>query len=485
MSNSQIYDVIIVGGGVAGLNTALNLRKDLRVLLLSKRNLELCNTSLAQGGIAGVTDLLHDSYDLHINDTMVAGGYKNNINAVKILVRSAADDIHTLMENGVEFDRNADGKIDMTLEGGHSRRRILHRRDYTGKEIEDKLILAVRARPNVTILENAAMWDIQKLAGGFSLDVLIGEEHCYFNAFCCVFATGGIGKVYRYSTNSAIATGDGIAQASRLGAKIQHLNWIQFHPTAFAGGTGERFLISESVRGEGAYLLNCHYQRFMHRYDNRLELAPRDVVSRAIMMEERLTGSDRFYLDITHEDGDFVKKRFPMIYENVLSQGYDMTKEPIPIYPCQHYLMGGIDVDTEARTTIDGLYAVGECSHTGVHGKNRLASNSLLEAVVFSHRAANDINRRLEVPPSPFEPYEFPVSSAEEKISPEVMEEIRDIMQYSYFVLPDPVRQREGYQRICALRERLAAHEYKADLTMLETRSLAEVAWIVLKEDIV
>jgi L-aspartate oxidase len=283
-----------------------------------------------------------------------------------------------------------------TLEAGHSRHRIVHHKDSTGKAIVDGLLDVVKTLPNITICDNALVYSIKKVLNGFYISILKNEKSYYYGCNYCLLATGGIGRVYKYTTNSAISTGDGIAFAYMLGAKISHLSRVQFHPTAFAAVNGrERFLISEAVRGEGAILLNCNGERFAFDYDSRGELAPRDVVSNAIMLESKKTNSEKFYLDITHKPADFIKQRFPMIYARCLEEGVDITKDRIPVFPCQHYLMGGINVDLDAKTSVDGLYAAGECAHTGVHGANRLASNSLLEALVFGRAAAQDIVRRL------------------------------------------------------------------------------------------
>ena len=297
-------------------------------------------------------------------------------------------------------------------------------------------------------------------------------------------ASGGIGRVYQYTTNSAIATGDGITLAYMLGARIKNLSLIQFHPTAFAAENDrERFLISEAVRGEGAVLLNCDGERFAEKYDKRGELAPRDVVSNAIMLESRAKGNEKFYLDITHKDAEFVKNRFPMIYEKCLEENIDITKQWIPVFPCQHYLMGGIDVDLYARTTVDRLYAAGECSHTGVHGANRLASNSLLEALVFSRRAANDITRRLnENKDEPFG--EFPESEnlAGKEMPHGFRTEIRKIMQDCHFVIPKPEAVPDGLKRSKEILDNINNGGYTINQDFVEARSLATVACIVLQE---
>ena len=478
------YDVIIAGGGIAGLYAALNLSKDIKVLLITKRELTLSNSSLAQGGIAAVYDTEHDSVQKHINDTLVAGGFRNDLKAVEILANEGPSDVKRLMELGVDFDRAKDGDIHLTLEGGHTRPRILHHKDCTGKEIVDKLILNVKQLENVTIMENTIMCEAAKTGSTFHLDLLTKDgEHKTVHSKFLIFATGGIGRVYEYTTNSAIATGDGITLAYRLGAKIKNLHYIQFHPTAFANKkTRESFLISESVRGEGAYLLNCNHERFMQNYDERLELAPRDVVSRSIIEEAKRTGSNNFYLDITYKDPEFVKNRFPMIYQNLLEQGFDMTKDYIPVFPCQHYLMGGIQVNLNSKTNIDGLYACGECSHTGVHGANRLASNSLLEAVVFSRRAANEINELIKNDTRELEPYYFKQTSDFAPIPHGIRTEVRKIMQNAYFVTPDIDQLHSGFERICQLKREIEQGDYTVNMDFVEARSLVTVAYIILNE---
>ncbi len=477
------FDVIIAGCGAAGLYSAINLPSDFRILVLSKRELTLCNSALAQGGIAGVYKSPSDDPELHKQDTFIAGGFENDPVSTDVLVHEAAIDIDRIIGLGVDFDKKEDGDYHRTLEGGHGKHRIFHHKDSTGYEIETKLLAYVQTLPNVEIWENAVMTDVKKTETGFSFHILKGEEFVTANSHFAVFATGGIGRVYEYTTNSAIATGDGIALAYKLGARIKNLSYIQFHPTAFNNrDKRECFLISEAVRGEGAYLKNCHHERFMHRYDKRLELAPRDVVSHSIIFESKRTGSDEFFLDISYKDPEFIKNRFPMIYKNLLDAGYDMTKDLIPIFPCQHYLMGGIDVDTYARTTVEGLYACGECSHTGVHGNNRLASNSLLEALVFSRRAAHDIAEKNASHTKEFTQAEFEDHSHSPHIPHGIRTKIRRIMQNAYFVIPDVEEVFKGYREICELKESLDRGDYKIDRDYVEASSLCTCAYIILTD---
>lgn len=482
--NFRRFDVMIVGTGISGIYAALNLDKQLDILMLSKKELTLCNSALAQGGVAAVMDKDNDNYELHIQDTLIAGHYENNLDNVRILVEQGPTDVQKLQDSyGVKFDCKDDGNLALTREGGHSRRRIAHYKDSTGYEIETSLIEQVQQLKNVTVINNSVLCRLERENGMFFADILDESGHVYCCANCVILATGGIGRVYDYTTNSAIATGDGIQLAYNLGAQIKNLSYVQFHPTAYADKENrECFLISEAVRGEGAYLLNCNKERFMHKYEpERKELAPRDVVSKCIIEEQKLTGSDEFWLDISHKDPEFVRSHFPMIYNKVLEKGYDMTKEPIPIYPCQHYLMGGINVNGKGATNIEGLYAAGECSHTGVHGKNRLASNSLLEALVFSRLIAEDINSRI-VKDERTE-IEYPMTSPEGKQLPTgIKTEVRHIMQRAFFIHPDYDEAEKGLARITELKTQLETGGYEITAAYVETKSLVTVAYIILTE---
>lgn len=478
------YDVIIAGCGAAGLYAAINLPSDAKILMVCKKELSLCNSSLAQGGIAGVYNSPKDNIQYHQNDTLIAGGFKNNVDAVHTLVSEAAQDIEHIIDLGVEFNKNLDGTYHRTLEGGHSHHRIFHHADATGKEIATKLLAKVQTLENVDIMENTLMCAVKQTSTGYSA-FLRKPDGTYetVNSRFMILATGGIGRVYQFTTNSAIATGDGITFAYEMGAKIKNLSYVQFHPTAFNNrATRECFLISEAVRGEGAYLLNCHKERFMQNYDERLELAPRDVVSHAIILESRKQNSEDFYLDISYKDSEFLKNRFPMIYKNLLEQGYDLTKEPIPIFPCQHYLMGGIDVDGNSETTLKNLFACGECSHTGVHGGNRLASNSLLEALVFSRHAANCIASRLADPPKELEEAQFDARIGSGSIPKGIRTETRKILQQSHFVIPDKQKAAEGYKRVGEILDDLRKGSYEVDPDYVLAKSIVTCAYIILGE---
>ncbi len=478
------YDVLIAGSGVAGLYAALNFAPEVRVLVLSKRELTLCNSFLAQGGVAAVVDKTNDDYRLHIADTLIAGGYKNDLRSLEILVNEGPEDVLRLIkEMGVEFDRDETKNISMTLEGGHSRRRILHHKDSTGREITEKLLAAAQAKPNIAFLENTHLASLTPSGGGFWAGLLENGEHHYVSCSYCILCTGGIGRVYPYTTNSAVATGDGIRLAYELGARIKDLHLVQFHPTAFAAAQGrERFLISEAVRGEGAILLNHCGERFLHQYDQRGELAPRDVVSRSIMKEAARTGSETFYLDITHRGERFLRKRFPMIYSRCLEEGVDITKDRIPVFPCQHYLMGGIDVNVYGDTTVDRLYASGECSHTGVHGLNRLASNSLLEALVFARRCTYDIARRMRHEDSGVDSPAPKPPSGRKALAKGYRTAIRQIMQRAWFVIPDYDAVLGGLAEASDILRRLQSDEYTLTPDYLEAKSLATICTIILGE---
>jgi len=477
------YDVLIAGCGVAGLYAAIQFDADKSILVLSKQARTVSSSSLAQGGVAAVLEHENDSFDLHIRDTLIAGGYKNDVPAVEALIREGPEDVRRIMEMGVEFDRNKNNELEMTLEGGHCRRRIVHHKDQTGKEMIDKLLIEAGKHPDIEIEENTLICSISKVKGGFRAEMLRDGVYTYVYASFCLIATGGIGRVYKYTTNPPTATGDGIRFAYELGAKIKNISLIQFHPTAFnSPNSREQFLISEAVRGEGAYLLNNNKQRFMEKYDERLELAPRDVVSRAIILESRRTGSNNFYLDIRHKSRDFLTSRFPAISAACLERGVDIATDLIPVFPCQHYLMGGIDVDMDARTTVPRLYAAGECAHTGVHGGNRLASNSLLEALVFGRRAALDIKKCLDAGFASVEVEPFKKDYSGAPLPQGLRTAIREIMQRAYFVIPNPAAVTEGHKRVEEILKRLQNEHFAVTPDYCEAISLATVAALILRE---
>ena len=380
------YDVVIAGCGVAGLYTALQLPDNLKILMLSKEDLESCDSMLAQGGICVLYD--EEDYDDFFEDTLRAGHYENRKESVDIMIRYSREIINHLLELGVRFEKNSDGSLAYTKEGAHSRPRICFHKDITGKEITTTLLSHVKQLPNVTILEYTTMTDILVSEGkctGIIAETKDGDGlHIY--AEDTVMATGGIGGLYEHSTNYPCLTGDACRIAGKHGVELEHMDYVQIHPTClYSEKPGRSFLISESARGEGAIILNHKGERFVN------ELLPRDIVTKAIHEEMEREGVAHEFLSFEHVPEETIQYHFPNIYQKCLEEGYDILKEPIPIVPAQHYFMGGVHVDSDSKTTMPHLYAVGETSCNGVHGKNRLASNSLLESLVFAKRAAAHI----------------------------------------------------------------------------------------------
>lgn len=378
-------DVVIVGTGVGGLFSALNLPADRKIIMITKSDLESSDSFLAQGGICVLRD--DNDYDSWFEDTMRAGHYENRRESVDIMIRSSRDVIHDLVGYGVEFQKK-DGEYAFTREGAHSRPRILFHEDITGEEITSKLLAQVKRLDNVEIYEYTTMTDIivkdGKCAGILAEDQ--SRERITIHADDTIFASGGIGGLYQHSTNFPHLTGDAIEISKKHGIRLEHLDYVQIHPTTlYSTKPGRRFLISESVRGEGAILLNKDKERFVN------ELLPRDVVTKAIQEQMKKDGTDHVWLSMEKIDKETILEHFPNIYQHCLEEGYDVTKECIPVVPAQHYFMGGIWVDSDSRTSMEHLFAVGETSCNGVHGANRLASNSLLESLVFAKRAAKKI----------------------------------------------------------------------------------------------
>ena len=390
------YDVIIVGSGGAGLFTGLNIDSKFRVAIFSKEKVEKSNSNLAQGGIAMAISGIEDEKS-HIEDTMEAGGYENNREIVSLMVKSAKEVLNDILGYGINFDKDKLGNLKKTKEGNHSIARILHHKDITGKELIRCLLEEVMKRDNIEVIEEEFLIEMEKDDDIFKVKTL---DYCNRekNYTCkkAVLATGGIGGVFKNTTNESTATGDGIALAYRLGAKIKNLSYIQIHPTAlYTKREGRKFLISEAVRGEGGILRNHNMEAFMKKYHMKLDLAPRDIVSKSIYKEMEIEKKEYMYLDISKIGLNTFKDRFPNIYLELERNKVDLSKGLIPIVPTQHYVMGGIEVDKDGQTNINSLYAVGECSFTGIHGRNRLASNSLLEALVFGKRAGRHICLKL------------------------------------------------------------------------------------------
>ena len=408
-------DFLVIGSGIAGLTYSLKVATrfpDKKVTVITKAQTDETNTKYAQGGIAGVTDFENDSFEKHINDTLIAGDGLCNEKTVEIVVREGVDRIQEIINWGAEFDKQADGDYSLGKEGGHSEFRILHYKDITGREMERALVERVMKQENIDIIKHCFVIDIiTQHHLGYLVTKATPNIECYgvyaFNhntnqiekiiAKTTLLATGGNGQVYRTTTNPSIATGDGVAMAYRAKARIENMEFIQFHPTALyeSGIGGQAFLITEAVRGDGGILRNMHGEAFMERYDERRDLAPRDIVARAIDSEMKINGTEHVYLDCRHMDNEKFIHHFPNIYEKCLSIGIDVAKDMIPVAPAAHYSCGGIETDEWGRTSINYLYAAGECASTGLHGANRLASNSLLEAMVFGHRCFEDTVRRI------------------------------------------------------------------------------------------
>ena len=383
--NNLQADVVIVGTGVGGCFSALNLSEDLSIIMITKSDLESSDSFLAQGGICVLHD--DDDYDSYFEDTMRAGHYENRKESVDIMIRGSQDVIHDLIGYGVDFAKE-DGKLLYTREGAHSRPRILFHEDITGKEITSKLLAQIKTRKNIQIMEYTTMTDILISQGACAGIEAETSEHkkIYIHADQTIFASGGIGGRYKHSTNFPHLTGDAIDIAKKHGIRLEHLDYVQIHPTTlYSKKPGRRFLISESVRGEGALLYDKNGNRFVD------ELLPRDVVTKAIQEQMKKDGTDHVWLSLEKIPNEIILSHFPNIYQHCLEEGYDATKEWIPVVPAQHYFMGGIWVDSDSHTSMPNLYAVGETSCNGVHGKNRLASNSLLESLVFAKRAAHKI----------------------------------------------------------------------------------------------
>ncbi len=498
-------DYLVIGSGIAGLSFALEAAKTGEVIVVTKREKSESNTNYAQGGIAAVLDE-HDTFESHVKDTMIAGAGLNHLRAVELTVREAPERIRMLQEAGAQFDMaqahasadesrpSLEPHLDLHLEGGHSARRIVHVGDMTGREVERALVAAVAAEKNIRVLEESMAIDLITLAkyggpevcaGAYVLDVANGKVETVL-ARAVILASGGAGKVYLYTTNPDVATGDGVAMAFRAGAEIANMEFYQFHPTALFHPQAKRFLISEALRGEGAYLKNLEGVRFMKNYDERLELAPRDIVARAIDHEMKRSGAEYVLLDITHRDAAFIQEHFPGIYAECMRWGIDITKQPIPVVPAAHFCCGGISTDLDGRTSIPGLWAIGECAHTGLHGANRLASNSLLEGMVFAHRAAlalKELDRSKPWPEVPEWDAGEAVPSDEAVVITQNWDELRRLMWNYVGIVRSDKRLKRAARRIALLQEEIAEYYWKYFVTrdLLELRNIATVAQLVVE----
>jgi L-aspartate oxidase len=489
-------DFLVLGGGVAGLTFALEAAEHGSVLVLTKRNRSEGSTQYAQGGIASVL-ALDDEPELHVQDTLVAGAGLCKREAVEVTVREGPDRIRWLLSLGVEFDREAPDRLHLTREGGHSRRRIAHAKDATGREIERALLDAAAAR-SIRIVEDQVAVDIvtsgkvglggpNRAIGAYVLDRGSGEVAAV-SAKAIVLATGGAGKVYLYTSNPDVATGDGVAMAYRAGASVGNMEMFQFHPTCLFHPHAKNFLISEALRGEGGILRNAAGEAFMARYDPRKELAPRDIVARSIDAEVKRRGDDCAFLDMTHLPKSFLIEHFPNIHATCKEFGVDITVQPIPVVPAAHYMCGGVLTDLMARTSLPRLYAIGETSCTGLHGANRLASNSLLEAVVFGRRAAlravEDVAEASGPRPAipPWNPGDA-LDPEEGVVVTHNWDELRRTMWNYVGIVRTEKRLDRAHTRIKMLRDEIRDYYWKYKLTpdLVELRNLADVGMLVVE----
>ncbi|HGT5413380.1 TPA: L-aspartate oxidase [Escherichia coli] len=493
-------DVLIIGNGAAGLSLALRLADQHQVIVLSKGPVTEGSTFYAQGGIAAVFDET-DSIDSHVEDTLIAGAGICDRHAVEFVASNARSCVQWLIDQGVLFDThvqpNGEESYHLTREGGHSHRRILHAADATGREVQSTLVSKAQNHPNIRVLErsNAVDLIVSDKIGLPGTRRVVGAwvwnrnketvETCHAKAV--VLATGGASKVYQYTTNPDISSGDGIAMAWRAGCRVANLEFNQFHPTALYHPQARNFLLTEALRGEGAYLKRPDGTRFMPDFDERGELAPRDIVARAIDHEMKRLGADCMFLDISHKPADFIRQHFPMIYEKLLGLGIDLTQEPVPIVPAAHYTCGGVMVDDHGRTDVEGLYAIGEVSYTGLHGANRMASNSLLECLVYGWSAAEDITRRMPdahgvstLPPWDESRVENP---DERVVIQHNWHELRLFMWDYVGIVRTTKRLERALRRITMLQQEIDEYyaHFRVSNNLLELRNLVQVAELIVR----
>ena len=502
---SRAYDVLVVGSGIAGLSFALKVaQRGHSVAILTKKTKVDSNTNFAQGGIAAVTSQT-DDFEKHVEDTLVAGDGLCDRRVVREIIRDGPARVQELAELGLKFSKDASGAYDLGREGGHSERRILHVKDMTGKAIEDALLRAVGREPRIAMFEHLFGIDLitsdklkvkrgaprgagpRRVLGLYALDVKDGRV-ITLRAPVVMLSTGGAGQIYLYTTNPDIATGDGIAMAYRAGVEVRNMEFIQFHPTTLYSRNGDRFLISEAVRGEGAVLRNASKEAFMARYHPLADLAPRDIVARAIDAEMKRSGAPHVWLDITHRNAAFLRKRFPKIQQTCLQLGFDLSKDLLPVVPAAHYTCGGVATTLAGETDLRGLYACGEVACTGLHGANRLASNSLLEAVVIAHRASASVDRyvrrnaRAESPDLP-DWVDLGGSDPDERVViSHNWEELRRTMWDYVGIMRTMKRLERARTRIATLEREIQDYywNFSVDRQLLELRNLATVARLVV-----
>jgi len=495
-------DFLVIGSGIAGLTFALKAVKYGKVTIVTKANLEDTNTRYAQGGIAAVFSE-PDNFEKHISDTLIAGGGICNEEVVRMVVQEAPDRIKDLINIGVSFDKKEDGTYDLAKEGGHTEYRILHHKDKTGESIQKTLMEQVRNEPNIDILEHHFAIEILtqhhlgevvkrnypdiKCFGAYVAD-LVNQNVITFLSKVTVVATGGIGNVYLTTTNPEIATGDGVAMVYRAKGTIENMEFIQFHPTSLYDPERKpSFLITEALRGYGAVLKNLSGEKFMNRYDSRGSLAPRDIVARAIDNELKIWGDDHVWLDCTHLNKEGLKDHFPNVYEHCLERGIDITRDMIPVVPCAHYSCGGIKVDTDGQSNIDRLYALGEASSTGLHGANRLASNSLIEAAVYAHRAAIHSGARLKEltfeEKIPVWDYKGTTHLEEMVLITQSCKEVQMIMSNYVGIVRSDIRLERAMVRLDILYEETESLYKKSLISkkICELRNLINVGYIIIK----
>jgi L-aspartate oxidase len=492
MSSPYQHDVLVIGSGAAGLSLALHLPSDCRIALLSKADLTQGSTYWAQGGMAAV---LHDrdTVDSHVADTLAAGAGLCHREAVEFTVRNSRRCVEWLVAQGVDFDLRqdqAEREFHLTMEGGHSHRRIIHAADRTGRAIAEVLAERAVEAPNIDIFTDRVAVDLVvsegRCEGAYILD-LAADRVDLFQARSVVLATGGASKAYLYTSNPDGASGDGIAMAWRAGCRVANLEFNQFHPTCLYHPKAKSFLITEAIRGEGGRLLLPDGSPFMHCFDHRAELAPRDIVARAIDHEMKRLGVDCVFLDISHQSREFLQSHFPTVMARCLEFGIDISREPIPVVPAAHYTCGGVVVDTRGRTDVDGLYAIGETSCTGLHGANRMASNSLLECIVYAASAAGDIASGLpdlaKPPPAPPWDESQVTDSDEDVVISHNWDELRRFMWDYVGIVRTDKRLQRAEHRIQLLQTEIAEYygNYKVSNDLLELRNLAMVAHLMIR----